>query len=83
MSLIVKIILLELTFALSAPAADKTQYFDHLSFNFTLQLIDGISSDLQKLLKYFNGTAIVEFLKILFALSASVSSNSLVLYSKI
>ena len=83
MSLIVKIILLELTFALSAPAADKTRYFDHLSFNFTLQLIDGISSDLQKLLKYFNGTAIVEFLKILFALSASVSSNSLVLYSKI
>ena len=34
----------------------------HLSYHFnesaTLQLINGISNDLQKLLKYFNGTAI-------------------------
>ena len=45
------------------PAADKTHYFVHLSFNSTLQLINGISSDLQKLLKYFNGTTIVAFLK--------------------
>ena len=57
MSLIVKIILSPL------PAADKTHYFVHLSFNSTLQLINGISSDLQKLLKYFNGTTIVAFLK--------------------
>ena len=34
----------------------------HLSYHFhessTLQLINGISNDLQKLLKYFNGTTI-------------------------
>ena len=52
MSLIVKIILLELAFALSAPAADKTQFFVHLLFNYTL--------------KYFNGTVIVEFSRISF-----------------
>ena len=46
------------------PAVDKIQYFVHLSFNSTLQLINGISSDLQKLLKYFNGTGIAAFLKI-------------------
>ena len=49
-SLIVKIILLELASSLSAPVTDKTQYFVHLSFNSTLQLINVISSDLQKLL---------------------------------
>ena len=42
-----------------------------LSFSSTLQLINGVSSDLQKLLKYFNGTAIVTFFSIpLAALSA-------------
>ena len=66
MSLIVKIILLELAFALSAPAADKTQFFVHLLFNYTLQLFNGILSDLQKFLKYFNGTVIVEFSRISF-----------------
>ena len=68
MSLIVKMILLGLSFVLSLPAADKTQYFVHLSFNSILQLINGISSDLQKLLKYFNGTAIIAFFRILLAL---------------
>ena len=34
------------------------------SFNSTLQLINGISSYLQKLLKHFNGTAIAAFLKL-------------------
>ena len=62
---------------LSAPAAGKTQYFVHLSFNSTFQLNNGISRDLQKLLKYFNGTAIAAFFKIPFALSASVFSNDL------
>ena len=58
--LIVKIILLEsqLSLSFSLPSSDKTQYFFHLSFNSTLQLINCISSDLQKLLMYFNGTAI-------------------------
>ena len=40
------------------------QYFVHLSFNSTLLLINGISNDLQKLLRYFNGTAIDAFFKI-------------------
>ena len=63
-SLIVKIIL-ALIFSstlLSLPAADKTQYFVYLSFNSTLQLINEISSNLEKLIKYFNGAAIVSFL---------------------
>ena len=74
--------LLELASLLSAPAAEKTQSFIHLSFNSTFQLINDISSDLQKLLKYFNDTAIVGFFKIPFAPSTSVFSNHLALYSK-
>ena len=54
-------IILELV---SLPAAGKTQYFVHLSFNSALQLINSISSDLQKLLKYFNDTAIDAFCRI-------------------
>ena len=65
---------------ISAPAADKTQHFVHLSFNSILQLINDISSDLQKLLKCFNDTAIVAFFRILFAQSASVFPNNLALY---
>ena len=39
-SLIVKTVLLEsLLLTLPAPAADKTQYFEHLSFNSTFQLM--------------------------------------------
>ena len=71
-------ILLELALALSAPAAYKTQYFFYLTFNSTLQFINGI---LQKVFKYFNGTAIVAFL-VTFALSASFFSNNFDLYSK-
>ena len=83
MPLIVKIILLGLAFVLPAPAAGKTHYFVHLSFNSTLVLIcliNGISNDIQILLKYFNGTAIVKFFKIPFALSASAFFINLALY---
>ena len=45
-SLIVKVIVLELAPLLSLAFAEKAQYFVHLSFNSTLQLINGISSDL-------------------------------------
>ena len=45
----------------------KTQDLVHLSFNLTFQLNNGLSSDLQKLLKYFIGIAVVAFLKIQFA----------------
>ena len=40
------------------------------------------SNDLQKLLKYFNGTAIVAFFRIPFSPSASVFSNNLVFHLK-
>ena len=76
-SFVVKIILLGSAFLLSAPAADKTKYFSHLSFNSTVWLINGILSDFQK---YLNCTAGFSFFRILFATSASVCSNSLVLY---
>ena len=39
-------ILLELALALSALAADKTQYFVQLTFNSALQLVNGISNNL-------------------------------------
>ena len=90
-SLIVKIILLELKLLslspwYSLPSADKTQYFAHLIFNFTLQLINAISSDLQKLFKYFNGTATVAIFRIPLAAFgaglATVFSNNSVLYLK-
>ena len=75
------VILLVLSLALSLPVADKMQYFVHFSFNSTLQLINGISSDLQKILNYFNDTKIVEFFKMSLASFglgwASVLLNSL------
>ena len=74
--LIVKIILLSLPLVLSALAADKTQYFVYLNFNSTLQLVNGISSDLQKSLKYFNGTVIVAFFRIPLATSTEAFSNN-------
>ena len=64
-SLIVKIILLEL--ALSLPPIAKTQCFVHFSFHSTLELINDISFDHQKLLRYLNGTAIVAFSTVPFA----------------
>ena len=82
----VKVILSILTFVLSLPAADKTQYSAHLSFTSTLQLINSISSDILKLLKYFNGTASFVFFRISLAWFgldwAFVFANNLVLYSK-
>ena len=73
--------LLSLSFSL--PAADKIQYFVHLSFNSTLQLINGISSDLHKLI---NCTEIIAFFRISLALfgfgRASVFSYNLSLYLK-
>ena len=87
--LIVNIILLSLSLLLiifPVPPADKTQYFLHLNFNSTLQLINDISSDLQKLIKYFNGAAIFVLPKIPFAAFgagwATMFSNNLALYLK-
>ena len=61
--LIVKIKLSELASSFSVPVEAKTQCLVHLTFNSTLQLINGIWSDLQKLLRYFNGKTIALFLK--------------------
>ena len=66
-------IILELASSLSAPAATKIHKFAHLSFHLILHLIDGTSTDLQKFLRYFfNGMAVVVFLKIPFAPSETV-----------
>ena len=40
---------------------DNTHSFFHVKFNLIFQLIKGISSDLKKLLKYFNGTITFTF----------------------
>ena len=46
-----------------APAESVTKYFpDQVNMSFISQLISGISRIKQKLLKYFNGTAISNFL---------------------
>ena len=47
----------------AAPASvDSKHSFFHVKFNLILQLIKGISNDLKKLLKYFNGTTTFTFL---------------------
>ena len=64
-SFLVKIILSELARSplstLAAPSTNKSQCFAYVSFNSTLQLINGISNNPQKLLRYFNGTEILAF----------------------
>ena len=40
----------------SPVSVNNTYSFFHVKFNLILQLIKGISNDLKKLLKYFNGT---------------------------
>ena len=46
------------------------------------QLINGTSSNPQKFIKYFNGTAIAAFSRVPFVSSASLFPNNLALYSK-
>ena len=57
---VIEKVILELALVFSLPSRYKTQSFVHLSFNSTLQLINGISSDAQEMLKCFNSTADVE-----------------------
>ena len=71
-SLIVKIILLKLALSLSLTSTDKTQCFLHLRFNSTMQLINGISNDIQKLIRHFTGTVIVAFFRITLLLFGAV-----------
>ena len=63
MSLIVKIILVgSLLLTLSTPAANKAKLF-HLCFISILQLINSISRDLQKLLKYLMAQQLLHFIE--------------------
>ena len=65
-SFILKLILLELASSLLTLVA-KTQCFVNLSFNSPLQIINSISSELQKLLRHFNDYDFVAFFRIPFA----------------
>ena len=58
-SLIVKTIFSWFALTLSTPSVAKTQCFVHLSFNSTFEIL--ISGDLQTLLRYFSGKAVVAF----------------------
>ena len=63
------------------PELDNIQFSYHFNENSILQTINGISNDLQKLFKHFNGTAIFAPSFFLFAaLSASLLSVKLDLY---
>ena len=79
-SLIVKIMLSGFLLKLSLTIIDKTHCFVHLSFNSTLQWFNGISSDVQILLRHVYGAAIVLSSKIPFA--AAVFPINLNLYLK-
>ena len=66
----------------AAPASvDNTHSFFHVKFNLILQLIKGISSDMKKLLKYFNGTTTFTVLSVILP-SRTGSPNKLTLYLK-
>ena len=57
----------------AVPALDHIQFSYHFHESSTLQLINGISNDLQKLLKYFSGTAI--FTPFLFVMKLDLYLN--------
>ena len=60
--------------AASSLRVDNTHSFFYVKFNLILQLIKGISNDLKKLLKYFNGTTTFTFNLPTQAASASAAS---------
>ena len=60
---------------------DNTHSFFHVKFNLILQLISGISKDLKKLLKYFNGTTTFTLL-LAILLATTGLPNKLILYLK-
>ena len=59
----------------------NTHSFFHVKFNLILQLIKGISNDLKKLLKYFNGTTTFTFI-LAILLATTGLPNKLILYFK-
>ena len=62
-------------------SVDSTHSFFHVKFNLTLQTIKGISNDLKKLLKYFNGTTTFTF-NLTIPPTTFLSPNKLILYLK-
>ena len=73
---------MSLIISTASPASvDNTHFFSHVRFNLILQLIKGISNDLKKLLKYFNGTTTFT---LVFAIPSSTSGlpNNSTLYLK-
>ena len=86
LNLIVEIILLEIESAFSVPRTDEKQCLVNLNLTYTLQLINGNSSDCQKFLRYFNGTATVDMSETtvasFWANWASLSHINLILYLK-
>ena len=66
--------------AAAVPALDNIQFPYQFNESSTLQLINGIANDLQKLLKYFSGTAIFTPSFLLFAPSTTVLSIRFDLY---
>ena len=63
MSLIVKIISIELALALLPPADARAQWLVHLSFNLILQLINSFSSDFQNFLNILMAQQFLRFLR--------------------
>ena len=62
-------------------SVDNTHSFFHVKFNLILQLINGISNDLKKLLKYFNGKTTFTFI-LAILLATTRLPNKLTLYLK-
>ena len=62
-------------------SVDNTHSFFHVKFYLILHIIKGISSDLKKLLKYFNGTTTSTFI-LAILLATTGLPNKLILYFK-
>ena len=68
--------------AVTPTTLDITQFLAQFNSRWILQFISDISKDLQKLLKYFSGTAIFTFSNTLLILTAVDSFTILDLYLK-
>ena len=62
-------------------SVDNTHSFFYVKFNLILQLIKGISIDLKKLLKYFNGPTTFTFILAILLATTGLPSK-LILYFK-
>ena len=60
----------------SPASVDNTHSFFYVKFHLILQLISGISNDLKKLLKYFNGTTTFTLLFAILPSRTGLPNNS-------